>query len=72
MGDVRQSIQHTLSVDERLAQWAREAREQARPLPDSMLRDALLEKARRYETQISMHVSVISGEAEARRAGRAE
>ncbi len=39
--------------NERLAECAREARKQATLLPAGYLRDALLEKARQYEAQIS-------------------
>jgi hypothetical protein len=40
-------------LDAHLAECAREARLQATLLPDSRLRDVLLEKARQYEAQIS-------------------
>jgi hypothetical protein len=46
---------HELSFDERIAERAREARAQADLLPPGEVRDALLEKARQYEAQISMN-----------------
>jgi hypothetical protein len=42
-------------LNERLAECAREARKQADLLPAGELRDALLEKARQYEAQISQN-----------------
>jgi hypothetical protein len=42
--------------DDQLIECAREARVQAQLLPQGRLRDALLERARQYEAQISMNV----------------
>jgi hypothetical protein len=53
MQRIRKGNQHDLSLDEQLAERAREARKQANLLPPGELRDALLEKARQYEAQIS-------------------
>lgn len=53
MTQVRKRVHHTVSLDDRLAEAAREARRQAQTLPNGQLRDALLGKARQYEAQIS-------------------
>jgi hypothetical protein len=55
MQQVRRRVRHETSLDERLIERAREARKQAGLLPSGELRDALLEKARQYEAQISMN-----------------
>jgi hypothetical protein len=57
MAEIQGRVIHELSLDERLAECAREARKQAQLLPNGELRDALLEKARQYEAQISMNAS---------------
>ena len=53
MTQIRRSVVHMQSPDKKLAECAREARKQAQLLPDGELRDALLEKVRQYEAQIS-------------------
>jgi hypothetical protein len=55
MQQIRKKVHHDLSLDERLAERAHEARKQADLLPPGELRDALLEKARQYEAQISIN-----------------
>jgi hypothetical protein len=55
MQQIRKKSHHDASLDERLAERAREARKQAVLLPAGDLRDALLEKARQYEAQISLN-----------------
>jgi hypothetical protein len=57
MAEIQGRVIHELSLDERLAECAREARKQGQLLPNGELRDALLEKARQYEAQISMNAS---------------
>jgi hypothetical protein len=47
-----------LPFDQRLANAAKEAREQAKLLHPGPVRDALLEKAREFEAQISMNRSL--------------
>jgi hypothetical protein len=54
---------HDLSLNERLAERAREARKQADLLPHGDLREALLEKARQYEAQISLNTLLSNPEA---------
>jgi hypothetical protein len=60
MAEIRQRAIRDLSFDERLAECAHEARKQARLLPNGALRDALLEKARQYEVQISMNAWLLT------------
>ncbi|MBW7964334.1 hypothetical protein HYH07_18500 [Bradyrhizobium sp. BR 10261] len=55
MSQVRRRIRQEKTLSERLADAAREARAQARLLPDGQLRDVLLEKARQYEAQIPLN-----------------
>jgi hypothetical protein len=55
MQQIRKMSHHDSSLDERLAERALEARKQADLLPRGDLRDALLEKARQYEAQISLN-----------------
>lgn len=55
MQQIREKSRHDSSLDERLAERALEARKQADLLPHGDLRDALLEKARQYEAQISLN-----------------
>ena len=54
MQQIRKKIHHDQSFAERLSERAHEARKQADLLPPGDLRDALLEKARQYEAQISL------------------
>lgn len=55
MTQVRKRIHHALTFNERLADQARKARRQAELLPDGKTREALLEKARQFESQISFN-----------------
>jgi hypothetical protein len=48
------------TFDERLSECAREARRQAELLPEGAIRNALLEKARQYEAQISMNAWLLT------------
>jgi hypothetical protein len=63
MQHIRKKVHHDLSFDERLAERAREARKQADLLPPGALRDALLEKARQYEAQISLNAMLSNPDA---------
>lgn len=55
MTQLRKRVHHKLTFNERLADHARKARRQAELLPDGKARDALLEKARQFESQISFN-----------------
>jgi hypothetical protein len=55
MTQLRKRVHHELTFNERLAEHARKARGQAELLPDGEVRDALLEKARQFESQISFN-----------------
>ena len=55
MMQLRKRVHHALSFNERLANHASEARRQAELLPNGEKRDALLEKARQSEAQISFN-----------------
>ena len=63
MQQVRKKIHHDQSLDERLAERAHEARKQADLLPPGKLRDALLEKVRQYEAQISLNAFLSNSDA---------
>jgi hypothetical protein len=52
---LRKRVHHVLTFNERLANHANEARSKAELLPDGEKRDALLEKARQSEAQISFN-----------------
>jgi hypothetical protein len=52
---LRKRVHHELTFNERLADHARKARGQAELLPVGKERDALLEKARQFESQISFN-----------------
>ena len=55
MTHLRKRVHHELTLNERLAYHAREARKQAELVPKGKTRDALLEKARQFESQISFN-----------------
>mgnify|MGYP001201349823 CR=1 FL=1 len=55
MTQLRKRVHHELTFNERLADQARKARGQAELLPVGKTRDALLEKARQFESQISFN-----------------
>lgn len=55
MTQIRKRVHHKLTFNERLADQARKARGQAELLPRGKTRDALLEKARQFESQISFN-----------------
>jgi len=55
MSQLRRKVLPERTLSERLAQAARDAREQAQLLPNGQLRDALLEKARQCEAQIPLN-----------------
>jgi hypothetical protein len=52
---LRKRIHHELTFNERLAEHAREAREQSERIRSGAARDSLLEKARQFEAQISFN-----------------
>lgn len=67
MAQARHATAPGSSLNERLAECAREARKQAQLLPDGPLRNALLQKARDYEAQISVDAPLVPGAHETKR-----
>jgi hypothetical protein len=55
MGQFRRRVRQTDTLEERLAEQARELRERAKAMPLGVERDALLKRARQAET--GAHVS---------------
>jgi hypothetical protein len=59
MIQARRKAYDSLTLNERLAERATEARKQAELLPDGDLRDKLLVKARDYEAQITLNDALL-------------
>jgi len=55
MSESRHWAKHVIGLEERLIKAAEDLRARARELPPGLEQDALLKKAREFETQVSMN-----------------